>query len=220
MADTRLPVLVFARAPRLGRAKTRLAAGLGALAAQRVYRLCLKTVLARLARDPRLAVVLCVTPDGALREMRALAPPGVRLLPQGRGDLGARMARAFANLPPGPAVLVGGDVPDVSPRHIVTSLKASGRADVVLGPSEDGGYWLVGAKRLRSLSGRVAGGLFSRVRWSGPHALADTLASLPKTARVHLLEECLVDLDTAEDFWRWRATGGRFAMTRRITYDL
>jgi hypothetical protein len=102
-------------------------------------------------------------------------------------------------VPAGPAVLIGGDIPAVGPRHIAAAFEALGRAEAVFGPAADGGFWLVGfARRGRRLDP------FTGVRWSSAHALADTLARLPKDARV-ALAETLEDVDDAASYARWRA---------------
>lgn len=109
------------------------------------------------------------------------------------------MARILRTLPPGPAVIVGSDIPELAPPHIARALAALGAHDVVLGPATDGGYWLVGARGRSRLSN-----LFQAVRWSTPHALADTLANMPRGRSVVLLET-LADVDDGQGLARWRA---------------
>ncbi|UCH73795.1 MAG: TIGR04282 family arsenosugar biosynthesis glycosyltransferase [Rhodospirillales bacterium] len=182
-------VIVFARTPRRGAVKRRLAATIGAAAALRFHRLALERLIRRLARDRRWRTVLCVT-AGSYRWPRA-----VPRIAQARGGLGRRMARAIAVMPPGPALLIGSDIPEIRPAHIAGAFRALAGCDVVLGPASDGGYWLVGL-RDRGLLGR----LFEGVRWSTPHALADTRANLPAGRRVALIET-LSDIDD-ETAWR------------------
>jgi rSAM/selenodomain-associated transferase 1 len=174
-------LIVFARAPRLGRGKRRLAAGIGAVAAWRFQCWALARVLRRLARDRRWQCWLAVT-GGPARW-----PRGVRRLNQGRSDLGRRMGQAMRSLGPGPVVLVGADIPDIAPRHIAAAFRALARHDAVFGPAGDGGFWLVGLR---------GGDPFRGVRWSSRHALADTLANLGRR-RTHALLETLVDIDDA-----------------------
>ncbi|MGB1208123.1 MAG: TIGR04282 family arsenosugar biosynthesis glycosyltransferase, partial [Paracoccaceae bacterium] len=114
-------------------------------------------------------------------------------IPQGAGDLGARMRRAMDGLPPGPVVLIGSDIPDVRPAHIAQAFAALGGRDLVFGPAPDGGFWLVGHSRRRP----APWGFMRGVRWSSRHALADTQATWPgaKTAQVAALR----DVDTAVD---------------------
>ena len=112
---------------------------------------------------------------------------------QGKGDLGQRMRRLFAALPPGPAIIVGSDIPAIEPEHIAQAFRLLGRNDAVFGPAPDGGYWLIGFKRTPKALAPFAG-----VRWSSPHALADTLANL-KGKRV-AFAATLSDVDSKDDY--------------------
>jgi rSAM/selenodomain-associated transferase 1 len=149
MADDRpVPVLVFAKAPDPGAVKTRLVPALGeggaAVLAARLARRTLDTAT-RAAVGP---VVLMCAPDIAhpffevCRRRHAVA-----LASQGDGDLGARMHRALAATlaTATGAILVGTDTPDLQADDLAEAARAlRDGADVVLGPAEDGGYWLIG----------------------------------------------------------------------------
>jgi hypothetical protein len=187
-------VVIMARAPRLGTVKRRLARDIGELAAWRFYRHGLVALARRLHGGGRWHSWLAVTPD---RAMRGPWPLLWRVIPQGPGDLGARMGRLFQDLPPGPVVIVGSDIPDIGPAHIARAFALLGSHDWVFGPAVDGGYWLIGSRRRPARLNPFAG-----VRWSSPHTLADTLANLPG-ARVAFLEE-LQDVDTGADLRRWQ----------------
>jgi rSAM/selenodomain-associated transferase 1 len=186
-------VIVFARAPRLGAVKRRLARGIGAMGALRFYRGQLAATL-RAARDPRWRTVLATTPDRARARWPVVAPRPARLA-QGHGDLGARMRRALARHRR--AVLVGSDIPGLAGADIAAAFRALGRADAVFGPAEDGGYWLVG------LGPRRPARPFAAVRWSTAETLSDTLANFAGR-RVALLR-VLRDVDTAADLAALRA---------------
>ena len=193
MSGHRGLLILFARAPRLGTVKRRLAREAGDVAALRFHRAMLASLARRLGRDRRWRTVLAVTPD------RARFPAPLPKVPQGRGDLGERMARALAR-DRRRAVLVGSDIPGVGAGDIAAAFRAlGGRADAVFGPAEDGGYWLVG------LGPRRPPDPFRGVRWSGPHALADTLANC-RGRRVALLRR-LRDVDDAADLAAWRRAG-------------
>lgn len=185
-------LVVFARAPQLGRVKTRLARDIGALLALRAYRAMLAHTL-HVAGDPRWRIRIAATP-----------PPHFfqgDVFDQGKGDLGTRMARVFRDASPGPVVIIGTDCPSLGRHHIAQAFAALGRADCVIGPAEDGGYWLIGLNRTRAVPQ-----LFNAVRWSGPHARTDTLASLPRGYTVALLDT-LYDVDEAKDLARWQHRG-------------
>ena len=176
-------LILFARAPRLGTVKRRLAREAGDVAALRFHRGQVARLLRRLGHDRRWRLVLAATPD------RARWRAGAARQPQGRGDLGQRMARALGRHRR--AVLVGSDIPALGAADIAAAFRALGRADAVFGPSEDGGYWLVG------FGPRRPERPFAGVRWSSEHALADTLANFARH-RVALLRR-LRDVDTASD---------------------
>ena len=207
----RCHVVVFVKMPRLGQVKSRLAAGIGAPSALRFYRETTGRVLQALAHDPRWRTVVATTPPRA-RHGR-FWDCALSRFDQGSGDLGHRMARAFRALPPGPAVIVGSDITALAPHHIAAAFRALGNHDAVIGPARDGGYWLIGLKRSRPLPA----GLFARVRWSSPHALADTRATLPERCRVALLET-LEDIDDRESYDRWRAAEA-LKTRRRVSSD-
>ena len=133
-------VFVFARAPRLGAVKRRLARDIGARAALDFHRATMLTLLRCLAAERRCCTVLAVTPDRA----RFPLPVHVPRLDQGHGDLGTRMQRAAARVPHGRVVIIGCDIPDARPADVLAAFRALGRADAVFGPAADGGYWLVG----------------------------------------------------------------------------
>ena len=188
MRDT---AIVFARAPRLGAVKRRLARDLGARAALRFYIATLARLLRRLAADRRFRTVLAVTPGRAALRLPMGVGRSVVRIGQGGGDLGQRMARALARFPRGRAAIIGGDIPAAGPDDLRAAFRALGRAEAAFGPAEDGGYWLV------ALGPRRPARPFARVRWSGPHALDDTLRNF-RGRRVARLR-CLRDVDEAAD---------------------
>lgn len=184
-------VIVFARAPRLGAVKRRLARGIGAMAALRFYRGQLAATLSAVAGDGRWRTLLATTPRGA----RARWPRRLRRIGQGEGDLGARMHRAMRRFRR--VVLVGSDIPGLARADIAAAFRALGRAQAVFGPAEDGGYWLVG------MGPRRPAHPFAAVRWSSADALMDTIANF-HGRRVALLRS-LRDVDTAADLAAVRA---------------
>lgn len=190
-------LVIFAKAPRMGRVKTRLARDIGTVAAWGFFRHALAGLLRRLSDDPRWITVIAVAPDIAVGT--PVWPAHIDQAAQGQGDLGDRMQRAFDLIPPGPVVIVGADIPGITNSHIADAFRALGNHDAVFGQADDGGYWLVGLRRSPKTPK-----IFANVRWSGPHALSDTMANLPD-ARIALLEP-LIDVDDGADFNRWRAS--------------
>lgn len=186
--------------PELGRVKTRLGREIGAVAATGFYRAASRAVIGRLAADPRWTTALAVTPDTAIRD-RAW-PLRVSRVAQGLGDLGRRMHRIAGTPAPGPVVVIGTDIPAIRPTHIWRAFRALGSSDAVLGPADDGGFWLVGFRRTPRLPAA-----FANVRWSTAHAMADTVASLSPAAVA--FADTLSDVDTAAEHSACRAWHGR-----------
>ena len=182
--------IVFARAPRLGTVKRRLARDIGDRAALRFHAGTLDRLLRTLAADRRFRTVLAVTPDHA----RMRLPPRVMRIEQGKGDIGQRMYRALARFPRRGAAIVGSDIPDAGAADLWAAFRALGHADSAFGPAEDGGYWLV------CLGPSRPAHPFARVRWSTSHALSDTLRNF--TGRKVALLRTLSDVDTVAE---WRA---------------
>jgi len=196
----RQTLIIMVKEPRPGRVKTRLGRDIGMTRAAWWFR-HQSTALIRRLRDPRWQIVLSVAPD---REGMASRfwPVDLARIPQGRGDLGQRMARAMGRVPLGRVCLVGADIPDLSRWHIARAFAALGSSDVVFGPAEDGGFWLVGVRH----GGAVPSGIFGDVRWSGEHTLNDAVASVAGR-RVALVDR-LHDVDVAADLPVAARTGG------------
>jgi uncharacterized protein len=196
----RLRVVIMAKVPMMGRVKTRLAREVGAVEAVRFYRQTLAAVVARLRRDHRWEVSLAIAPDTGIAS--PALPHAVKRLPQGAGGLGTRMQRILDRHVPGPIIIVGTDIPAITPTHLATAFRRLRAGDAVLGPAPDGGYWLVGLKR----SPRILRP-FDGVRWSSPTTFADTAANLSGQRLV--LAETLSDVDNAAELARCRNRFGR-----------
>jgi uncharacterized protein len=196
-------LIIFAKAPRMGLSKTRLAAGIGVARAWRVKR-ALDGLTCRVAsRGQAWRTLLAVAParDEGARFVGAW-PDGLVRIGQGKGDLGARMAGAMRRFSRGAVCIIGSDLPDLRTGDVSAAFAMLRRYDVVLGPARDGGYWLIA---MSARCARVA--RLDDIRWSSAHTLADTVAGLPVHWRVGYLRE-LEDVDDAKSFHRtnrWRA---------------
>lgn len=184
-------LIVMVKEPRPGRVKTRLGRDIGMTASAWWFRHQTRSLLRRL-RDPRWDIVLAVSPDREGVQSRVW-PLDLPRLPQGHGDLGARMARMLGQVPQGPACLIGADIPAITRKEIARGFAALGDHDVVFGPAPDGGFWLIGLKHPR----RQPPQFFRNVRWSSENALADSVATLPDHRIAHIAT--LRDVDTMHD---------------------
>ena len=192
-------MIVFARAPRPGRVKTRLAPLLGAEGAARLHARLVARTLATATAAGRVELHCDPgTRDLFFRSMRRRF--GVTLRAQGKGDLGERMYRAFRRTMRRhrPVVLVGSDCPALVAADLHAAARAlQGGVDAVFSPAEDGGYALIG---LRRLSPR----LFADIAWGGPDVMAQTRARLRALGWRWRELRVLWDVDRPEDVARLR----------------
>jgi len=187
----RAVLVVMVKEPHPGRVKTRLGKSIGHTRAAWWFRHQTRSLLRRI-EDPRWETVLAVSPDVEGLSSRVW-PAHLPRVPQGHGDLGDRMGRLFREMPGGPMCIVGADIPGINRPAIAQAFQALGDSQSVFGPAPDGGYWLVGFKRVCALPPT----LFHGVRWSTEHALADTRASIPGMT-TSLIRE-LKDVDEVGD---------------------
>lgn len=197
-------VIVFAKAPREGTVKTRLAATHGTARALDAHRHLLELTVAEAAKVPGVAYELCVAGPDPLDECGVLARRyGFELTAQTGADLGERMANAMTPaLARGERVaLVGSDSPVLKAWDIAEALAALNGPDaahVALSPTEDGGYVLIAA------AGTVPP-IFDCMQWSHAEVLQQTLDRLKAAGvRYRVLRE-LWDVDDAAGWARWRA---------------
>jgi rSAM/selenodomain-associated transferase 1 len=182
-------LIVFARAPQPGDAKTRLAADLGVNAAHRLYAAMFADTLDLAGRVPArrlLSLAGSAVPD---------LPPGWAVVRQPELSFGERLAWSFAQafaLGARRCVLIGADAPHLQPGWIAGAFAALSRDDVAIGPTHDGGYYLLGLRE-------AAPWIFREVSWSTPAVFAQTLRLVREHGRgYHLLPETC-DVDTLDD---------------------
>ena len=199
----RATLQVFAKPPLPGRVKTRLAAAIGNEAAASVYRdLVLRTLgVAAAARRAGIVrdVELWVAPEAPPGALATWGQQfGIALRTQRGADLGERMREAMrTSLVAGhPALLIGTDVPGFDVAYLARAAAALQSSDAVVGPAEDGGYVLIGLARDADL--------FTGVHWSTRDVLAQTRARLTGGAMRWTELPPLWDVDTHDDFLRWR----------------
>ena len=194
-------LLVFARVPALGRVKSRLAAGVGEAAALAIYHELLGiTRAAVLDAEVPATVWLADTAGAEPSATEAREWAGLRTRCQPAGDLGERMAAAFATAfaeGAGRVAIIGTDCPGLRGHHLTRALALLAEYEVVLGPATDGGYYLLALSSPQPA-------LFQHKAWSTDSVLADTVADARRLGlRVALLPE-LRDVDTAADLDAWR----------------
>ena len=183
-------IIIFVKAPRPGFVKTRLAATIGNEAACAAYCQLTENVLAHLAPLPHLEIRF--TPDDAEKEITQWLRDDWTSRPQGNGELGERMHRAFTEAN-GPAIIIGSDCPQVKLNDFITAAKTLQTHDAVIGPATDGGYWLIGLNA-------PCPALFEGIEWSTGGVLQSTLSKAQQAGLSVQLLRKLADVDTGVDW--------------------
>lgn len=192
-------LIVLTRYPVPGRVKTRLIPAIGAVRAAELQRKMTAATLAA-ARQARRGGDIDIEvryAGGSHRRVRRWLGGGLLCVPQGDGDLGRRLARAVNNafaLGHRRVVVVGADCPDISAGHLREAFDALDTADLVLGPSTDGGYWLIGLSRRADV--------FTGVAWSTESVLSQTLDRARRAGMKVRTLSMLADVDRPEDLQR------------------
>ncbi len=193
----RARIIVFTRYPRPGETKTRLIPALGAPGAARLHRRLAEHAVACARKAARICacdVEICCDGSDHSTVTRWLGG-GLLFTPQGHGDLGERMRHAVAQAladGAGRVVLIGTDVPGLSAGVLTRALRLLRTQDLILGPSKDGGYYLVGLRRM-------AWELFAGIPWGTEGVLHATLAKARELALETALVDTLGDVDRPED---------------------
>jgi glycosyltransferase A (GT-A) superfamily protein (DUF2064 family) len=190
---------IFVKTPGLSPVKTRLAASVGRAEAERFHTLAAGAVAAVVRRVAR-EQPGTLTPYWAVAERGAGGWGGMEVVEQGEGGLGERLSRVYdALLARHRFVLfVGADSPQLSPGALADAAGRAGRGGFVLGPAEDGGFWLFGGSR------PLPREVWTRVPYSEAGTLAALEAGLARYGTVERVET-LFDVDTPADFHRLRA---------------
>jgi len=215
---------LFAKYWQPGQVKTRLAAAVGSEQAAAIYRQFVHTLLARLTpiAEDRL---LAFAPSHRAAEFAAILPNRWRLQPQAGGDLGQRMQNYFANrFAEGfrRVVLLGTDSPNLPLEFITKALAELETHQVVLGPTEDGGYYLVGAQGMVGAQGPTVPLIFTDIAWSTPHVWRQTIAAMQQTGTSFAVLPTWYDVDEADDYLRLLEdlTGSREPLLRKLHAQL
>jgi len=189
-------LLFFVRNPERGAVKTRLGGALGEQGTRDLYRNFVLDMLSQL-QGGIYRLIICYHPEDALEDVKRIVGEGYHFQPQRGDDLGLKMEQCFTSAFSdgfNRAVVVGSDVPDLPAEFIDKSFAALEVYDSVLGPSLDGGYYLIGFQRNSFLPEAFRG-----IEWGTDMVLRQTLDIFQDNKRtVHLLLP-LRDIDTPED---------------------
>lgn len=196
LADAGL--VVFLRFPEKGKVKSRLAATVGEHIALEIYNRLITITLDLASRSGIPAYLFF---DSRLPDIKDRDPAFTYLL-QTEGNLGLKMkeALAFVLERHSKAIIIGSDCPLLTPSILQKSISVLKEEDLVLGPATDGGYYLLGCRR-------ITASLFEDIPWSTPMVLDQTIEKIKMAGLSYRLLDLLTDIDTEEDWLRYVQTG-------------
>ncbi len=187
-------VIIFARAPRLGVGKRRLARDVGDRVAYEFCEANLRRLILELSSgDWRLHIA--VAGEG---EQHHPLLDSLSTIVQPEGDIGQRMFAVLAQFAGSHRVIIGSDIPALNCSHISRALQSLETHQLVFGPAEDGGFWGIGCSQDYQPNTNFMHG----VRWSSSHTLTDTIATVPNDTSVDQID-CLADVDNGEAYARY-----------------
>lgn len=184
-------VVAFARFPVAGMCKTRLIPAVGAEGAAAIHTKLVEICVAAM-RGSGLSIELHTTGAEALA-FREWLGGDIAFIDQGEGDLGDRLARAAA---PYPVIFIGSDAPDLDADRLIAAATALANAPAVIGPAEDGGYYLLGLNA-------PAPWLFTDMGWGTETVFEETMRRFAAHGIAPVVLEPLADVDRPEDLARW-----------------
>lgn len=187
-------IIIFAKAPWPGHAKTRLIPALGAEGAASLAARMLRRTIDVAVTAGVGPVELCVTPDSGDPAWRGLMPGDVPCSDQGPGDLGERMARASRRtIEAGDkAILIGTDCVELSPELLIAARDALTAHEALIHPTVDGGYALLGLSRFDD-------SVFDAIAWSTDTVAETTIGRIRGLGWSLRIGEGLHDIDTPAD---------------------
>ncbi|WP_321494325.1 TIGR04282 family arsenosugar biosynthesis glycosyltransferase [uncultured Desulfobacter sp.] len=189
-------VIVFIKSPEKGRVKTRLAKGVGETAALELYRCFVMDVL-DMVRSTPFTLRVYHHPENAFNRIRSWLGDDPDLFPQKGATLGDKMANALAETFAAGferAVLIGSDLPDLPPGIIDTAFKGLDQCSAAIGPSRDGGYYLIGFTAI-GFTPRI----FHGIPWGTDQVFDVTLNRFSNHHVSHYTLPVWQDIDTQED---------------------
>lgn len=193
-------LIIMAKEPKIGSTKTRLCPPLRADQAAQFYEALLWDTIEMAAGVPGIDLAIAITPPESSEYFKQIAPPETILIPVACADIGECLAYVLSRLLDmgyQRVMALNSDGPSLPPEYIQTAIQSLDQHDLVLGPAEDGGYYLVGLQQNQP-------NIFMGIDWSTHHVLAQTLQiAEQRSLTVHLLPPWY-DVDTAADIDRLR----------------
>ena len=193
-------IIVFAKYPHPGKVKERLASTFGAERAAELYSLLAEKIFSEVVSlSQRYSRYLLVSGPDDVNKMDSWSKGQFNVQPQEGNDLGERMKNAFHTIfqvQHTSVLLIGSDIPDLSASILEQASASLNSCDVVIGPAQDGGYYLIGMNRHHPE-------IFSNIHWSTNTVLETTIGNIGRLKLSYVLLPVLIDIDTESDYHLW-----------------
>jgi len=190
-------LIVFAREPKLGKVKTRLARAMGKYKVLALYKAFICDVLAMVARLDGVTRFIYYTGGEWPLDFLGCFKGDFFYRRQYGDELGKRLLQAVKNCQDSgfdATIIIGSDCLDISPKDIEKSFQALKKHDLVIGPSKDGGYYLIGMKR-------GLAEIFKGIKWSSQHVFQKTMILARKSGLSVCILEKRADIDNIANLW-------------------
>lgn len=205
-------IIVFAKYPENGKVKTRLSATIGENFAKNFYKICAEHTFEEILKvnDKNKEQFLFYSDKKNKNKISEWTENKFLCFPQRGKDLGEKMLNAFKTIKKEnatKAIIVGTDLPDISSDILNKSFELLNDSDIVIGPATDGGYYLLGMKKIYKE-------LFSNMPWSSDILFDKTLNVIKELGLEASILPELSDIDTEEDLWNWIKNGTKLKPKR------
>ena len=184
----KINLIIFARRPEISVGKTRLKKRIGRILGANFYYYNLIQTIKRLNSDKRINITICATPDSSIRSWPKNVFSTIPRIAQGSGDIGTKMWKVLSDSS-SKKIIIGSDIPNITSKIIITAWKKLYSSQIVFGPSEDGGFWLIGLSQNHKIKK-----LFNNVNWSRNDTLDQVVNNINSSVNVSYVDT-LIDID-------------------------
>ena len=211
ITQTKNALIIFIKFPELGKVKTRLALSTNNVFALEIYKLLAENIFHEAEKLDCKTLIFYVDSTNE-QKVKNWVNKDFLYLPQNGKDLGEKMLNAFEQVKSKgfeKILIIGSDVPDISKDLITNSLNELNKTDVVISPSDDGGYSLLGLKEINSF-------LFQNIEWSTQKVLNQTIEAIKQNKLSLTKLKTLNDIDTKEELIEWISKTKNMSLKTKI----
>lgn len=181
-------LIIFVRRPEISVGKTRLKKRIGKILGANFYYYNLIQTIKRLNADKRINITICTTPDSSIRNWPKNIFKTLPRIAQGSGDIGKKMWKILSDNS-SKKIIIGSDIPNITSKIIIKAWKKLYSSQIVLGPSEDGGFWLIGLSQNHRIKN-----LFYNIDWNKNDTLEQVEYNINSSVKISYVDT-LVDID-------------------------